>query len=510
MRQQLLSAGFFAGLAVAAAVSNSSEYFESGTPPCDALTAAGLGDRLLFPTDMGYEPQIATWWANNTRLRPWCLVLPHSTEEVSLIMSTLVEAGNGAGDWHIAVKSGGHSLNGGNNIVNGVTIDLSMMNSSHYDGSTNTASLQPGARWVQTYSDLQEEGITVVGGRDGDVGVGGFLLGGGTSFFSYNKGFGCDNVINYEVVLPNGTIVSANEDTNTDLWKALKGGGSNFGIVTRFDVEAIPTRDILYELWITSVNYADTAIDTLIDFSNHDESLGDDSLVVFFGHDTSISEEGTISSIHVNVAGNTESNTSFNNIRSLPALINSTSLQSMAEAAAAHQDEPRLSSNAVSTRFFKNDPEIIRHIIKLQDEFVAALSDAIGAENFVTMMAFQPMPSYVGSIGAQRGGNMLGLDDMQSNAIMWTGGVMVPPNEADFAIARTLMNALSAQIKDFAESVDGSMDLIYLNYADASQDPLKSYGEEQVQFLRDVAAKYDPAGVFQTRFPGGFKISRVV
>ena len=105
---------------------------------------------------------------------------------------------------------------------------------------------------------------------------------------------------------------------------------------------------------------------------------------------------------------------------------------------------------------------------------------------------------------------MLGMGNWESNAVMWTGGVaLTDSNDEVLAVAQALLNKMSAQIKDFAESVGGSVDLIYLNYADASQDPLGSYGRDQVQFLRDVATKYDPSGAFQTRIPGGFKIGGV-
>jgi hypothetical protein len=66
-----------------------------------------------------------------------------------------------------------------------------------------------------------------------------------------------------------------------------------------------------------------------------------------------------------------------------------------------------------------------------------------------------------------------------------------------------------ARIEKFAKSSHGQLDLIYLNYADTSQDPLGSYGADNVQYLRNVAAKYDPGALFQTRVPGEFKISRV-
>lgn len=65
------------------------------------------------------------------------------------------------------------------------------------------------------------------------------------------------------------------------------------------------------------------------------------------------------------------------------------------------------------------------------------------------------------------------------------------------------------EIEAYAKSVDGNVDFRYLNYSDSSQDPLRSYGKENVKKMREAAAKYDPTGIFQTRVPGGFKVSSI-
>jgi hypothetical protein len=62
---------------------------------------------------------------------------------------------------------------------------------------------------------------------------------GGLSYYSYSQGFICDDVVNYEIVLASGEIVNANAESNPDLFAALKGGGCNFGIVTRYDLQAV-------------------------------------------------------------------------------------------------------------------------------------------------------------------------------------------------------------------------------------------------------------------------------
>jgi FAD/FMN-containing dehydrogenase len=93
-----------------------------------------------------------------------------------------------------------------NNIDNGVTIDLGQMNSTTLNKGNATVSIQPGARWGNVYNTLQRIGYTVAGGRAFDVGVGGFVMGGGNNFYANRYGFGIDNVQNYEIVLASGCV----------------------------------------------------------------------------------------------------------------------------------------------------------------------------------------------------------------------------------------------------------------------------------------------------------------
>ncbi|KAI1486372.1 FAD binding domain-containing protein [Biscogniauxia mediterranea] len=479
----------------------------SGILPCEALKDAGLGDRLLFPTDPGYEPQILTWYAENSRVRPYCLVLPQSTAEVSTALTALVNANDGAGDWHIAVRSGGHSTIGSNNIENGVTIDLSYMNSSSYDETTNLAKIQPGGRWRNVYADLQKSGVTVAGGRDGDVGVGGFLLGGGNSFYTGRMGFGCDTVVNFEVVLGNGTIVNANSTSNADLWQALKGGSSNFGIVTRFDMEAIPSRNLYYNERILDFNYSGPVLDAVVGYADADQSLADNALVTFFIYNGSDTANIRVGTIYVNTHGNGNVTTPFDKVKDLPVLLNTAAVESMADAALGSQVAGGARS-AGSTLTFRNDLQMAHSCLDAFVSYVDILKQSIGAENFITAMFLQPIPSYVGAIGPQKGGNMLGLDEIKDNALLWTTSSSGNTAETH-AVAQAGLNAMTAQLKEISKSTATDLDFLYLNYADANQDILGSYGLKNIQHMRDVAARYDPAGVFQKRIPGGFKISRV-
>ncbi|KAK9351076.1 hypothetical protein V1523DRAFT_464138 [Lipomyces doorenjongii] len=134
-----------------------------------------------------------------------------------------------------AVKSGGHAaFAGSSSIQNGLNIDLSPLNSLNLSKDLSVVSVGAGNRWVDVYNYLLQYNISVVGGRVSDIGVGGLTSGGGISFFSQIYGWACDNVVNYEVVLASGLVVNVNPNSYKDHYWALRGGGNNFGIVTRF------------------------------------------------------------------------------------------------------------------------------------------------------------------------------------------------------------------------------------------------------------------------------------
>ena len=145
-----------------------------------------------------------------------------------------------------AVKSGGHAaFAGASNIENGLTIDLINLNQITVSADKTQTSIGPGNVWYDVYTKLDPMGLSVIGGRVSAIGVGGITLGGGISFFSGRYGWACDNVNTYEVVFADGTIQEVSYSSPySDLYFALRGGGNNFGIVTRFDVVTFPQGDL--------------------------------------------------------------------------------------------------------------------------------------------------------------------------------------------------------------------------------------------------------------------------
>lgn len=103
----------------------------------------------------------------------------------------------------------------------------------------------------------------------------------------------------------------------------------------------------------------------------------------------------------------------------------------------------------------------------------------------------------------------MGLDRQTEHGLILTVSVMVKTQE-DSAFISPEIKAWVDALQRFAAEINGNQDWVYANYADTIQDPIASYGAENVAFLRDVAGRYDPDGMFQSRCPGGFKLPVVL
>lgn len=164
--------------------------------------------------------------------------------------------------------------------------------------------------------------------------------------------------------------------------------------------------------------------------------------------------------------------------------------------------------NVWFTLTVKNNPAIVKKAGILHDQIVQELLQVLNATDFTTQCLFQPVPSFFAQRSVAQGGNVLGLDSVTDNALLWLGTAAVK-TAAQEKIVRDKLTTLSKGIEDYANSVGGNIPWRYLNYADSTQDPLKSYGTTNVDFIKKVAAKYDPKAVFQKKVPSGFKISRI-
>ncbi|KAK8112872.1 hypothetical protein PG984_013398 [Apiospora sp. TS-2023a] len=465
------------------------------------LRESGLSDVLYLPGEDKYDARVASYWSLSPRLHPWAFVQPRNTDEVSKAVKAIVTTDS----VKFALRGGGHTCYAGsNNIETGVTIDLSLLTETTYNAVTGIAHVLPGARWTDVYDYVQSHGVMVAGGREGLVGVGGFITGGGKTFYTCRYGFACDDVVNYEVVLADGSIVMANEQTNMDLFRVLKGGSSNFGIVTCFDLKAFPATPV----WDGSAVYQKTEKEALLKaFSNFTKRLNhypDSHVLLGWMYVPQVSKEifSSTTLTHLDGVENAESLQEFLDIPCQSSM----KVTGIAEKVAAFL----LPSDKYDTWFtltYKLDDRSLHKTLEIFETLVEKFK-AIFDDRFSLLLYLQPLPASFIKNSATRGGNMLGLESVTEDSVLLVMDIMVPDKEQETA-SFPIVQAAIKDMEDYTKSIDGAVAFRYLNYCNGSQDPLGSYGAENIKKMKDAAAKYDPTGVFQTRMPGGFKISKV-
>lgn len=193
------------------------------------------------PVSLAYITEQADYWSSScASLLPTCIIFPKSAEEVATVIKVLNDNNES-----FAIKSGGHSPNNYfASIDGGPLISTQRMDQVLLDIDTGIARVGPGIRLDEIAAQLQGTGWTFVGGRIGNTGVGGLVLGGGLSYMSAQYGWAASSVIEYEIVLANGTVTTASATQNPALYKALKGGGNNFGVVTTYVLQTYRQGDV--------------------------------------------------------------------------------------------------------------------------------------------------------------------------------------------------------------------------------------------------------------------------
>ncbi|KAF1849247.1 FAD binding domain protein [Cucurbitaria berberidis CBS 394.84] len=432
--------------------------------------------------------------AHQQSAKPSLIFQPTSSKDVAIALLLCRQSNT-----KFAVKSGGHAaMTGASSADEGIVIDLKNLNCVELSEDKSIAKIGAGNRWEHVFEKLAKDGLAVAGGRSGDVGVGGYSLGGGISFFASARGWACDNIRNFELVTAAGDVLDVNYQSYPDLFWALRGGGSNYGIVTRFDYETFPQGDIYAGNVLFDYEHKDAVVKAFTSFAYNSDPSSATWLTV--GH-----HEGK--RLLVTLAMYAEPTAEFDLMRAygaIPSLHGGQKVRSMAsmvhEIAEGQAKDHRQN---YWNHTFKFDAEFIDWLVQM---YFTEFGPYVGkyesdlASVFVMQYYTKESIRYMHS----EGGNCLPLKEDEAPYV----NLLIPTawkheKDDDFVLG------LSKKIMDLAVE-EGKrrglfVDFIYMNYGSMYQDVLKGYGKENYDKLKRVAAKYDPDSVFQTLTPGYFK-----
>jgi FAD/FMN-containing dehydrogenase len=201
--------------------------------------AAAFAGTVVVPTDGGYDAARSIW-NGSIDSRPALIAQCCTTDDIASAV-TLTRASG----LPLAVRGGGHSVAGLSSCDGGVVIDCSAMRGVDVDADRGTASVQPGATWAEFDAATAAHGLATTGGLVSTTGVAGLTIGGGIGWLQRKYGLSCDNLRAADVVTAGGDVVSVSETEHADLLWGLRGGGGNFGIVSRFEFDLHPVSTIL-------------------------------------------------------------------------------------------------------------------------------------------------------------------------------------------------------------------------------------------------------------------------
>jgi FAD/FMN-containing dehydrogenase len=187
-----------------------------------------LKGRVIEPDDDGYDEARTLFYGGFDR-RPDVIVRVADATDVSRVVTLAAERG-----LPLAVRGGGHSIAGHSVCDGGIVLDLSEMKAIDVDPKERTAWAASGLTAAEFTNTAAAHGLALGFGDTGSVGIGGLTLGGGVGYLVRKHGLTIDDLLAAEIVTADGEILDVDAESHPDLFWAIRGGGGNFGVVTRF------------------------------------------------------------------------------------------------------------------------------------------------------------------------------------------------------------------------------------------------------------------------------------
>jgi FAD/FMN-containing dehydrogenase len=222
----------------------------AGTLSIEDLRISVKG-RVIAPGNEEYD-EARTAFLGGIDRRPAVIVQVADTDDVAKVVALAGDTG-----LELAVRSGGHSAYATSD--GGIVLDLCDMKSFEIDPVGRTAWAETGLTAGEYTNLAAEHGLATGFGDTGSVGIGGITLGGGVGYLLRKYGMTIDNVLAAEIVTANGELLQIDEATHPDLFWAIRGGGGNFGVVTRFKFRLHEVDDIVGGMMILPATPASIA-----------------------------------------------------------------------------------------------------------------------------------------------------------------------------------------------------------------------------------------------------------
>jgi FAD/FMN-containing dehydrogenase len=198
-----------------------------------------LTGEVIAPDDAGYD-QARLMFSGGLDPHPAAIVQVADAADVARVVTFARETG-----LEFAVRSGGHSAAGHSTTDRGIVLDLRAMKHLEVDVEARTAWAEAGLTAAEYTQATAEHGLVTGFGDTGSVGIGGITLGGGVGYLVRKYGLTIDSLLAAEIVTADGEVVMADAETNPDLFWAIRGGGGNFGVATRFQYRLQPIDTIV-------------------------------------------------------------------------------------------------------------------------------------------------------------------------------------------------------------------------------------------------------------------------
>ncbi|KAF8827915.1 hypothetical protein HHX47_DHR4000570 [Lentinula edodes] len=468
---------------------------------CTALSSL-LPGQVFWPSSDSYRAQQSSYYSGEqATMTPACRVSPNNASDVSHILKFA-----SAHECHFAVRTGGHmAWSGASNIGSeGFTIDMQQVKGvPTLSADKSVVSFGAGSRWRDVYTVLQLQNLTTVGGRVGDVGVGGFLLGGGIGFLSAEHGFGSDNIQNYEVVLVNGSIINANQKQHSSLYWGLKLGSTNFGVVTRFDMFTFSQGPVWGGSQFFAIKDAPNLLERLVTFT---EKLAEDPKG-FFGLSLAWNPEAKdyiIWTLQTYLKPEAYP-ALWSGFESLTPLVDMMGIKNLTDITEEFQeaDPGKHGRSRWLTMTYKANAQFHLDLYARGVELFEPYHGHAGVHWAVSV---QPVPARLASAGIENGGNPTCLKESEGN--LW---VMLITTDwldpSDDHIMNTSAEALLKWAEDEAKRRGLFSPFIYMNYASGSEAVMvRSTDGQTLKKMIQVKKMYDPQGDLDKLWHGGFKL----